>query len=206
MRSRRLAPAALVGAVLLAACDLNEYLPTQTSGGGGGGGGDAFSFTDPMGDLRPEASAADAPDALALSGSVDGDTITIRLVFRAAVARFSEGRSNSLDGFVDLDVDENATTGIPAAVDEVGGATGMGADFYVDLRDATASTVTVLEAGETTGTSVPATFGTTTVTIRVPRTLVEEDDGRFRLSALVGNPDGPSDFVPNSGFLTVGDR
>jgi hypothetical protein len=206
MRSRRLVTAALAGASLLAACDLNEYLPTQTAGGsgGGGGGGRSFSFTDPTGDLRPEASAPDAPDAVTLSGSVSADTVVIRLTFRAAITPFSEGRSNSLDGFVDLDLDENAATGIPGAVDEVGGATGLGADVYLDLRDLTSTSVNLYEAGSSTGTAVPATFATTSVTIRVPRALLRDDDGRFRLSALVANPDGPTDFIPNTGFLTVG--
>jgi hypothetical protein len=206
MRSRRLVTVALAGAALLAACDLNEYLPTQSSGGAGGGsgGGDSFSFTDPTGDLRPEASAADAPDAVALTGSVGRDTLTIKLVFRGVISRFSEGKSNSLDGFVDLDLDENASTGIPSAIDEVGGASGLGADYYVDLRDVTESSVYLYEAGTSSGTPIPATFGTTSVTVRVPRVLVKDEDGRFRISALVSNPTGPSDFVPNSGFLTVG--
>lgn len=203
MRSRRLVPVALAGAVLLAACDLNEYLPTQTAGGAGGGS-DSFSFTDPTGDLRPDVSSPEAPDAVALTGEVEDDTLTIRLAFRSTISRFSEGQGNSLDGFVDLDLDENATTGIPAAVDEVGGASGMGADYYIDLRDATATAVVLTEAGTTTGTAVPATFGATSVTIRVPRALLDDEDGSFRISALVGNPDGPTDFVPNSGFLTVG--
>lgn len=187
----------------LAACDNSEYLfPTQSAGGTGSGGAGGFNYTDPAGDLR--STAEGAPDAISFSGSPRGDTLVVTLTFRTPIAPWSEDRPNSLTGFIDFDLDEDPDTGIPAAVDEEGGSTGMGAEYYVSLRDLSGGDAVSLFAVESQqSTLVPARFTTNGVTIRIPRSLLPDTEPGYKVAAVVGHrASAATDFVPNTGSVT----
>lgn len=189
------------------ACDNNEYFPTQSAGGaemGGGGLPAAYSFSDPVNDRIAGDAGIGAPDIVRVSGSYDADALTIVLTFESAVVPWSANQLNSLDGFVDLDVDENAATGIPAAADEFGGRAGMGAEYYLSLRDVGGTQVTLVNVGSKQFTGVPALFEGRSVTIRVPRPALADDDGRLRMAVVAGHPATPAtDFAPNEGHWTI---
>ncbi|MGE0554816.1 MAG: hypothetical protein AB7R55_15410 [Gemmatimonadales bacterium] len=159
-----------------------------------------FAFTDPVADtLPPDAStpegAGRGADLVGISGSVSADEVTLILTFNEAVAPWSEGAPNSLDGVIDLDVDENLTTGIGDAA-----TGGIGADYYLDLRDASSGTVSLVDVLERSFVFVPARFEGTTVTITVPRSRLGGDDGEFAMTALVGVRSRPvTDVAPETG-------
>ena len=207
MRSIRRSLPALAAAALLAGCDMNEYYVTQ-SAGGGGTGGEAFSFTDLTDDLLPNASGEGAPDVLRVSGSVRADSIVVTLTFVDEITPWSEGEENGLDGFIDFDVDENTNSGIPAAIDEYGGNANMGADWYVSLRDANGgSRVGLVDAVSGEAIPVPARFSGRSVTVTLPRDVMDETDGVFRVAAVVGHrTTEATDFAPNAGFYRVAPR
>ena len=177
MSVRRLLPALAASLLGLAACDLNEFLPTQSVGGvGGGGGGIAFDVTDATGDLLPDADAAVAPDVVRLAGSVGADTITIRLSFARPVARFSADLPNSLDGLIEIDADENGNTGTEPAVNRFGGSSTMGVDYYVLLSDVSAAQMELVTVATARRTRIPATF-TSELVIAQPHYRILEDGG-----------------------------
>lgn len=200
----------LVLASLTLACDNNEYFPTQSAGGGpvGGGGAPAnFSFTDPAGDRLAGDDGIGSPDIVQVSGSYDADKLVLVLMFDAAVVPWSENQLNSLDGFVDFDVDENSATGIPAAGDDYGGSAGIGADFFLNLRDVGGSQMTVMQADGKQFSVVSARFDGKTVTVEVPRSAFGDDEDGLRMSVVVGHPGSPAtDIAPNDGHWTVAGR
>ena len=192
-------------------CDNNEFFPTQSAGGAGlsggvGGGSSAnFSFTDPINDRVAGEAELGAPDIVQVSGSYDDSELTLVLIFDSPVLPWSANQLNSLDGFVDFDLDEDQSTGIPAAADEFGGNAGLGAEMYLSLRDVGGTHMTLVHAGTKQFTGVPAVFEGKTVTIRIPRTdLADDVDGRFRMAVVVGHPaHSATDFAPNDGYYTV---
>lgn len=207
MRSLRRSLPALLAAAALAGCDMNEYYVTQ-SAGGGGTSGEPFSFADPAGDLLAGTAAPGAPDLVRVSGSVRADSIAVTLTFAGDVTPWSEGAQTGLDGFVDLDLDENTNTGIPSAIDEYGGSANLGADWYISLRDdGSGARVDLVDAGSGSATPVPARFSSRAVTVTIPRTALDETDGIFRLAAVVGHRNSEAtDFAPNAGFYRVAPR
>lgn len=210
MRSiRRSLPALAAAAALagLAGCDMNEYYVTQ-SAGGGGTSGEAFSFTDLTDDLLPNADRDGAPDVLRLSGSVRADSIVVTLTFVDEITPWSGGAVNGLDGFVDFDTDESTNSGIPAAVDEYGGSANMGADWYVSLRDANGGNrVALVDAVSGESIAVPARFAARAITFTIPRSVMDETDGTFRMAAVVGHRTSEAtDFAPNAGHYRVAPR
>jgi len=163
-----------------------------------------FAFTDPVADtIPPDEStppdAGPAADLVALSGSVSADEITLVLTFDEAVAPWSEGALNSLDGIVDLDLDELASTGIADAANG-----GIGAEFYIDLRNPASGKVSLVNALERKFAFIPARFEGTTVTITIPRSALKVDDGEFAMTAVVGVRSRPTtDVAPGTGSYAV---
>lgn len=168
-----------------------------------------FALTDPAGDTLVHADTAPhaSLDVTGISGSVNALSLVVRLTFTRPVAPWTAQTAGSVDGFVDLDVDENSATGIPGAASEYGGSAPLGSDYYVDLRDVSAGHVALRRV--TSGTSSPewavaATWSGSTMEITIPRSLLSDPDGQFRLSAVVGNADIPAtDFAPSDGYYRV---
>jgi len=163
-----------------------------------------FAFDDPAGDTLPPPAEppADLPppiDLVAVSGSVTPDQVTIVLEFVDPVSPWSAHAPNSLDGFVDLDTDESSLTGLASA-----GNTGIGADYYVDLRDAESGHVALVDFAGRSFVFVPATFQDKKVTIVIPRTALGDDDGQFLMSLVVGTRgQAITDVAPDHGSYAV---
>jgi len=97
---------------------------------------------DPTGDLL-----APGPDLTRIASNNDGVNLILTLDFAAAVSPASAGLANSVIGFIDLDVDNNAATGLlgddPDLRSAQGGETApaffaraLGVDYFADLNDA----------------------------------------------------------------------
>ncbi len=191
-------------------------LVTVAAGCGGGPTGPGtpfapfdFAFSDPQGDTLPPGpglpdEAPAAIDVVAVRGRVEQDRIVLTLEFAGPVAPWSAGASNSLDGFVDFDLDQSSTTGIPGAGTAVGSVPGLGVEFYLDLRDPRSGKVALVEPAGRRFALVSARFGGPTVTIEIPRRELGSDDGQFRMGLVVGVPGRPiTDVAPNTGNYTV---
>lgn len=168
-----------------------------------------FAFADPAGDTLavapglPEAVPA-AVDLVAVWGRVEQNRILLTLEFAGPVAPWSAGAPNSLDGFVDLDLDQSSATGLPGAGTAVGSAPNLGAEFYLDLRDPRSGRAALVEPARRRFVLVPARFAGPAVTIEIPRGELGSHDGQFRLGLVVGVPGQPiTDVAPNTGNYAV---
>lgn len=161
-----------------------------------------FAFTDPAGDtVAVDTPTVPALDAVSLEGSVSGSTVQIRIGFAGSITPWSKHQSNALDGYIDLDVDANIATGIASAV---GDETGMGVDYYVDLRDNGSGQVALINTQTRMYTMVTVTFSDTQVTVEVPRQLIVDESVGFFVAAVVGTKDRPiTDILPNEDHYVV---
>jgi hypothetical protein len=162
-----------------------------------------FSFTDPAGDTLPLPSGTTpgpaAVDLVAVTGESGGERLRIVLEFGAAIAPWSAAAANSLDGFVDLDLDEQAASGIRGAAEEAGRQPLIGVEYYVDLRDAAPHRVALVRTNTRTYTMVPVRFESDRATIEIPRDALGADDGQFLLSIVVGSRGRPiTDIAPDT--------
>lgn len=174
----------------------------------GTGAGSAL-VTDPLGDTF--GTAALPWDLTSLGIQRDADGITVELVFSRDVVSPVSGDASAMIGFVDLDLDQNPATGGMAAADAVrldGGSTGLGVDARVNLADydPDASVAVVDSRGNLIGRVTPV-FRGPTVTIRVARAQLANDDGFVDAAAVVGRSGpGATDLAPEAGHLTLADQ
>jgi hypothetical protein len=167
-----------------------------------------FSFTDPAGDTLPPAPAPPVlpkgVDLLGVSGAVTEDQIRLTLEFAEPVAPWSARRPNSLDGFIDLDLDEDEQTGVPGAAEQASRDAAVGVEYYVDLRDSRPGRVALVDPRARAVVYVSVRFDGTTVTIEIPRSELGDDDGELLLSIVVGVADRPiTDFGPDDTHYVV---
>ena len=173
----------------------------------GPGANQSFRATDPSGDTF--GSQTVQPDLTAFTIVHDTGGIDVMLDFTANVQSPVTGGTNVVVGFIDLDTDQDSTTGTGSAVDLFrpdGGSTGMGVEYYVDLFGYNAdSTVFVYDAlaGTPTG-SVRPRFQGRRITVRVPRALLGNDDGFLNAATVIGSGSEPTDIAPENGHVRVG--
>lgn len=162
------------------------------------------TVSDPVGDVF--GSGTVHWDATALTLTRDSTGITVAIDFSSILVSPTSGDPAAMIGFVEFDVDQDATTGIASTVDEFrpnSGSTGMGTDYALVLSDyASDSSVAVIDAlGNSMGRVKPV-FDGRRVRIRIPLALLGGDDGRLNAAAIVGVLGMPSDIVPENGHLT----
>jgi hypothetical protein len=163
-------------------------------------------FPDPVGDTVPTGGppAVRATDAVNTRVTVAADTVVIEMEFASPITPWSQELANGLDGFLDLDLDENAATGIPGAADAYGGSAAVGAEYYLDFRDDGAGTIDLVEPVTNTRRPVQIGYSQRAARVSIPRSLLADPDGQFRLAYIVETLDRPvSDFVPNTGNYRV---
>lgn len=168
----------------------------------------SYAFTDAEGDTL--ANAATLPqralDVTGISGSVDASSIVVELRFSTPVRPWSEQATGSVDGFVDMDIDNDAATGIPGAAAEFGGSAPLGAEYYLSLRDeiGPGRSVGLVRVADYSFRPVAATWEGNVMRVTIPRAAMQDDDGTMRLSVVVGHPQDPAtDFAPSSGYYVV---
>lgn len=207
--SRISSPSPVRALVALAACllgGLSACTIEQIGGAGPQFEAFGFSFADPHSDTLPHVTTTSrrALDLVGVSGSVEATALAVTLTFSTPIAPWSHQATGSIDGFIDFDLDENSATGIPGAAEEYGGSAPLGADYYISLRDAEPGHVALLLPGTSQYWAVPAFWSGSEMRIRVPRTLLGDPDGHFRLSVVVGHPElSATDFAPSEGYYTV---
>ena len=201
MRLRRFVP---VLAVAMVACD------SEPTGPIGLPGDFQFSFSDPVGDtLPPPANVFQrALDVRALAVGLTGDSILVRVDFTGPISRWSQMALNSIDGFIDFDFDDDASTGYPAATEEFGSVDAqMGVESYISLRDDGNGHLLRRDGQAAEWANVNVSFGERSITIRFARADVGETDGVFRVSAMIGGTNRwITDLVPSNGHHRINAR
>jgi hypothetical protein len=164
----------------------------------------ADSVADPVGDTL--GSSANQPDITSLNASIAGGSLVITVDFAGNIAAPGADSPVALDGFIDLDTDQDGNTGDLPWTDARtnSNTTGMGNEFYVDLftYDPSTGTVQVVDdpteqvAGEAT-----ATFSGNTARFAIPLSVLA-DDGFVNVAAVFGTLDDPvTDIAPNQGSV-----
>ena len=168
-----------------------------------------FFVRDPIGDTMASPHALGrAHDVLSFEAAPDGDTLTVSLRFAQSVQPFSSGARNALLGIVDLDVDDDSSTGVRPFADTFGATSAIGADWSLFLEDSSGTTqgarVALLHLATNVVHWVPARFNGTVVSARVPLALLGARAGR-RLSmvGVFGSLERASDYVPNEGSVSI---
>ncbi|HEU5184273.1 MAG TPA: hypothetical protein VFU01_06875 [Gemmatimonadaceae bacterium] len=146
-------------------------------------------------------------DVTSLTIQADTAHVTVLLDFTADLISPVTGDPTAMVAFLDLDVDQDSTTGVRAIVDDFrtdGGSTGLGTDYLLNLgvyaADSTVALITVegVEAGR-----IKPVFTGRRLTVRIPKTLLGGDDDGLNAAMIVGRTGGPTDFVPNAGHLKL---
>jgi len=145
-------------------------------------------------------------DATSLDVAVSGGELVISVTFAGTVTAPDSGGADAIDGFIDVDADQNGNTGDIPWTDFITGSdtTGMGNEFYVDLfsysgDDGAADLVDDLS--EEVAGRVAVDFTSHSMTIAVPLALVD-GDGSVDVAAIVGTAAEATDVVPNSGSVS----
>jgi hypothetical protein len=173
----------------------------------GTNGGFQHSFSDPVGDtLPPPVNVLNrALDVEGLDVGLTAESIFVRIRFTSPISRWSSMSLNSIDGFIDFDFDDNPNTGYISATEEFGGVNAqMGVETYVSLRDDGAGQM-LRRVGDTQEwREVRVQFSERTFTVRFARADVGENDGVFRISAMIGGTNREiTDLVPGNGHYRV---
>ena len=167
----------------------------------------SFSYQEAAGDtINAEAGASGrATDLVSMTGQLTGTHLELTLTFADGVEPWSSGLPNALDGFVDFDMDQNPATGLPGAVNEYGGTSGVGSEAYLSLRDDGAGHIAIVKVADFTATPVSGTFTGKELHIMIPRSYLTSPTAEtIRVSAVVGNRDRPAtDFAPDSDYFEI---
>lgn len=162
----------------------------------------AFNLIDPAGDTltTPAPGQPRGIDLLSLRGDFKGDSLIVTSTFSAPVT-FGLSAPNSLVGFLEFDIDDNAATGSVPISNSFGASANVRIEFVLTYFSSTGAQITV--GSQTGSTPVTASFSGTTVVARIPMTALGNDDGNFTIVGVIGTVDRPTDVFPNTGQTTV---
>ncbi len=161
---------------------------------------------DPVGDTFGV--GATQLDLTSLTATASDDTLVVELVFAGSVSAPDSGNPDALDGFIDLDTDQDGTTGDVPWTDfrrTDGGQTGMGNEYYVDFfgYDAVAGTVEVIEESSETLAGVAAiTFDNSIARVEIPLSMIG-GSGSVDVATIIGTLSELTDLAPNQGSLSA---
>ncbi|MFI5371268.1 MAG: choice-of-anchor D domain-containing protein [Candidatus Eisenbacteria bacterium] len=172
-----------VGALPVAAV-LRTPLPTRTQD-------DALPVvgTDPTGD-------GGAVDITTLRGAIHDDEVELQLEMASSINAFDFG------GAISLDIDRNPLTGASPYYGLPG--QDVGAEYWVTLFNLPYNEVDLYAAS--TGqyiTSLPATVESRSFRFAIPLATLGSDGLGMDADVVVGNGFGPTDWLPDSGHVTV---
>lgn len=160
----------------------------------------ALGDLDPLGDTF--GTGAVQIDILSAEAVFDSTNLHLALLFADAISAPSLGADNSVIGFIDLDTDQDAATGVTSwqelfAPDP---PSPLGDEFYVDIESESfhPGFVDVYDAPESmiAGT-VPVNFASSSMSMTIPLALLGADDGLLNYGVVVGTFAEATDEFPN---------
>jgi|SRR5688572_7875279 len=161
--------------------------------------------TEASADTLPNAQAnpSQSHDLVQMTSRYAADWLILVMRFTRPVGAVGSSTQAGLQGVVDLDVDENASTGASPLINAFGGSASMGSDYRIDLFGSNATRAEILRAqgGDTTAHFAPLSIEGDSVVVKIPLAKLGGDDGRMTISAVLGTFDRPTDIAPNSGVI-----
>jgi hypothetical protein len=162
----------------------------------------AFNLVDPSNDtIPPDTDTIEfdrAIDVLSVQGIFKRDSLILTITFASPVAFGSH--PNSLAGFVEFDIDDNADTGFGPLSNQYGASANAAVEYALFLDGETGTSIGgVLNIVGNTITPVSASYPGNTIVIHIPMSLLGGDDGNFTIVGVLGSFDRATDFFPNTG-------
>ncbi|MFC1904701.1 hypothetical protein ACFLXT_02940 [Chloroflexota bacterium] len=143
-------------------------------------------------------------DITSFSAYFTRNDLILRICFVDPISPPNSGQPNSVAGYIDIDADQNAETGIISHVDEFSPyITGLGVDYIVDFFDyssATGDTIVINHLWEEVGRA-SVIFSSSCITVSVPLAILGEDNGAVNTATVIGTVPEPTDACPNGGFI-----
>jgi hypothetical protein len=148
-----------------------------------------------------------AHDISNLDALVSPNSVTFAVDFYNMVAAPSAFSANSVVGFIDIDLDQDASTGVVAKKNlfSPAGDSHLGTEFHIDLFSERfhAGEAEVINTATVQPVGVAAVmYGATGFSVIVPLSLLGGDD-LFNYGLIVGDFLDMSDEAPNGGFGTT---
>lgn len=197
----RVATAAAVVVVALGALACSS----DKSTGPGDGSTLRFSQSDPPNDTLDNSDIM-RDRALDLRSTVvrtKGDSIFFVLKFSGAVRAATDNAANSVNGFIEIDQDNNGSTGDITYSDDYGGTSGLGIEYRVDLFDVGGGTAPLQDGYLNAIDIVKANVAGDSVVVKLTRSQLGGDDGNFEFTILIGTADRATDLAPNTNSYSV---
>jgi len=159
----------------------------------------AFDVADPVGDTAANPTGKNpAVDILRVRGDFKRDSLILTVTFASPVRAGSADAANSIGGEIELDMDDNSTTGYgPPDSNRFGGSAVLGVDYVVNLFSSLTSSVLVFSKSGFTRATI--SYPANSIVIRMPLSMLGDDDGDFGLAINLGPYTWASDIFPNAG-------
>jgi hypothetical protein len=163
-----------------------------------------FTLTDAANDTIPSASTGmpKAADILSIRGDFKRDSMILTVTFAGPVSPSRDSLPTSITGFIEFDLDDNASTGFSPFSNSFGGSAAIGVDHVLSFSSA-GTTMLVGPAAGAAPTSVPVAFTGNVIVVRIPMFAFGNDDGNFTMVGVIGTLDRPTDLFPNTGSNPV---
>ena len=144
-------------------------------------------------------------DILSINVESDSQYLYMTCTFASPVFETDTGNSFDLFGYIDLDVDQDSTTGTTALSDFYNGSSEIGMDYYLELMpDAQPGLIALKDSNGKLIDDIPIVFNDNSFIVTIPLSVLGNDDGFINYTAFFGDVEGPDDVIPNSGFATNG--
>ncbi len=165
----------------------------------------ASAAEDPLGDttgLPPN------HDITGLSATVEGDQLVLSISFANSILPSLPGGDDGVFTYFELDTDQDSSTGEPAFQNQLGqpGQQGgpLGVEYRVLVSPFDPNSATVFDTQFNQVGTAPVVLTETSIEVRVPLSVLGQDDGNLNLGTIVGHQNAfPSDTAPDSVFITV---
>jgi hypothetical protein len=165
----------------------------------------ATATTDPAADTLPNSSnnANKAHDIIQVTPRYAANWLILVMRFTRPVGTVGSGAAAGLQGYIELDTDDNAGTGTSPVINSFGGSATQGVEYGLLLFEATNTSVYLAKSSgsDTTTHRVPLSIEGDSVVIKLPLAKLANDDGNMSITSVIGTTDRPTDIAPNSGVI-----
>jgi len=154
------------------------------------------TVADPLNDTLPNAAnnAAASFDVVAATTRYAPGFATITLKLSRLIA------ANTVIGYIDLDLDENATTGGAPLMNFYGGTAAQGVEASIFFQAGSAVSAVLAFNGSSVQTALRVIVAGDSLQFFVPFARLK-DDGNMTITTIIGTQDRPTDFAPNTGVI-----
>ena len=166
-----------------------------------------FAFGDPVGDTAAFAGSVDtfpALDVRRVSGVVSDDSLVFTMEFTDLIAPAGDDAPNSFVALLGVDADDDGRTGAEAILDPFPSTSDAGVEYWIFVDPASNSNAEVQTVTQKTVGIFPASYGATSITMRIPLSAIGLRRGeRFRVVGVIGTLQRFTDLIPNSASYVI---